>query len=580
MSGSVIIQLPVVSGQLSTMTMAITGCQSSDAAPSSGKAPDTSAFGNVLSAKMTAQAGDGRSLLAPYARSAAEMVSGKRAESTKSKPEKQKSDDLRRAQSLPLAEILPRHPMAAIAQGSFCPAQEDLNEASVAGTAASENSSEAQGSTREIAAANQDEATGPDIAESALGGAMDGGERLPIPVTISSPEVQQYRAIQNTPESDKQGATATAHCGKAATRLDGDASSSPSGPQFGTLLARAAEQIPGAALSSATAMLEPMKPPAAAPPETSNSEFAVPTPERSLENDGSASAGLTTSTVAQLTEAASRIVETKTEALATPSLRSATPRSNEATSGHGREALSEPARRTGSTATKPWQTSGDAATGEEQSRTATVDSAAVKAQAMQPPPAITTADGGDKPGITPGSLVLGAAPDAAATAEAKDAKPQAPSAAPSPSPAENTAAAPALIQSARVLERMGQSEMRLGLNSGNFGSIELHTHVNQDQVGASIATSHAELRAAMMAEMPSLEHAIAQHQLKLDSFNLDSRTSAQNGGSGDAAGNQSPRSWTQSGTQVSEFNDDMAAQESSLPQAWAAPHSSGLNVHA
>lgn len=127
---------------------------------------------------------------------------------------------------------------------------------------------------------------------------------------------------------------------------------------------------------------------------------------------------------------------------------------------------------------------------------------------------------------------------------------------------------------------MGQSEMRLGLNSGNFGAIELHTHVNQDQVGASIATSHAELRAAMMAEMPSLEHAIAQHQLKLDSFNLDSRTSAQNGGSGDAAGNQSPRGWTRPGTEVSEFNDDMAAQESSLPQAWAAPHSSGLNVHA
>ena len=529
---------------------------------------------------MTAQAGDGQSLLAPYARSAAEMVSGKTAESTKSKPEKQNSDDLRRAQSLPLAEILPRHPMAAIAQGSFCPAQEDLNGPSIAGTAASENSSEAQGSTREIAAANQDGATGPDIAESVLGGGMDGGERLQIPVTISSPGVQQYQAIQNTPEGDKQGATVAAQSGNAASRLDGDSSSSPSGPQFGILLAPAAEQIPGAALSSATAMLEHMKPPAAASPETSNSEFAPPTPERSPKNDGSASAELTTSTVAQLTEAASRIVGTKTEALATPSLRSATSRSNEAVSGHGREALSEPARRTGSTATKPWQTSGDAATGEEQSRTATVDSAAVKAQAMQPPPAITTADGGDKPGITPSSMVLCAAPDSAATAEAKDAKPQAPSATPSPSPAESTAAAPALIQSARVLERMGQSEMRLGLNSGNFGAIELHTHVNQDQVGASIATSHAELRAAMMAEMPSLEHAIAQHQLKLDSFNLDSRTSAQNGGSGDAAGNQSPRGWTRPGTEVSEFNDDMAAQESSLPQAWAAPHSSGLNVHA
>jgi flagellar hook-length control protein FliK len=143
-------------------------------------------------------------------------------------------------------------------------------------------------------------------------------------------------------------------------------------------------------------------------------------------------------------------------------------------------------------------------------------------------------------------------------------------------------AAPVVIQSLRVLERMGRSEIRVGLNSSGFGNIELHARVNQDQVGASIATSHTELHAAMMAEMPSLEHAIAQHQLKLDSFNLDSRTGAQPNDSGAAAGNQSgtSRSWTQSGPEISEFNDDVAAQETSLPQAWTALHSSGLSVHA
>ena len=148
------------------------------------------------------------------------------------------------------------------------------------------------------------------------------------------------------------------------------------------------------------------------------------------------------------------------------------------------------------------------------------------------------------------------------------------------SPVENTPAAPAVIQSAQVLERMGKSEIRLGLNSSNFGNIELHTSVNQDRVGASIATSHAELRSAMIAEMPSLEHAIAQHQLRLDSFQFDSRSGSQAGDSSASNGNQSgSRSGTQSDSRISELTNDSAAQEVPLPPAWTASHS-GLNVHA
>lgn len=149
------------------------------------------------------------------------------------------------------------------------------------------------------------------------------------------------------------------------------------------------------------------------------------------------------------------------------------------------------------------------------------------------------------------------------------------------SSAENVQAVPTVIQSAQVLERMGKSEIRLGLNSSSFGSIELHASVNQDRVGAAIATSHAELRTAMMAEMPSLEHAIAQHQMRLDSLQLDSRSGSQTGDSSPSGGNQSgPRGGTLATTRSSESSEDTAAEETSLPAAWTAPYSSGLNVHA
>ena len=138
----------------------------------------------------------------------------------------------------------------------------------------------------------------------------------------------------------------------------------------------------------------------------------------------------------------------------------------------------------------------------------------------------------------------------------------------------------AVIPSAHLLQRMGQSEMRLGLNSTRYGSIELHTSVSQDLVGASIATGHAELRAAMIAEMPSLEQAMAQHQLKLDNFYLGPRSSAQNNDHGASAGNQSLPGRTRSAGSISAFGDDTAATETAPPEAWAAPHSSRLNVHA
>jgi hypothetical protein len=127
---------------------------------------------------------------------------------------------------------------------------------------------------------------------------------------------------------------------------------------------------------------------------------------------------------------------------------------------------------------------------------------------------------------------------------------------------------------------MGKAEIRLGLNSSNFGSIELHTSVNQERVGASISTNHAELRSAMIAEMPSLEHAIAQHQMRLDSFQFDTRSGSQGGDSGAWGGNQSgSRGGAQSANRISELREESAAQEVPLSQAWTASHS-GLNVHA
>jgi flagellar hook-length control protein FliK len=135
------------------------------------------------------------------------------------------------------------------------------------------------------------------------------------------------------------------------------------------------------------------------------------------------------------------------------------------------------------------------------------------------------------------------------------------------------------VQSARVLERVGQSEMRVGVNTASFGNVELHATLNQDQVGASIATSHLELHAAMMAEMPSLQRAMEQHHLRLDSLDLNARAGSEDSG---GAGGHQPRSQpgTQSAYRFSGAGGPLPPPDSPAPPGGMAPHSWGLNVHA
>lgn len=162
-----------------------------------------------------------------------------------------------------------------------------------------------------------------------------------------------------------------------------------------------------------------------------------------------------------------------------------------------------------------------------------------------------------------------------------DAKAQAPSPFPASAAADTTQTAPPVMQSARVLDRMGQSEIRVGLNTADFGNLELHTRVNQDRVAATLATSHSELRAALIAEMPSLEHAMAQHRLTLDSFHLDTHSGAhpnKNQGAPADSQNQS-QTWEQA-VDPGAAAEGLPMAETVPSQVWIRPYSSGLNVHA
>lgn len=61
------------------------------------------------------------------------------------------------------------------------------------------------------------------------------------------------------------------------------------------------------------------------------------------------------------------------------------------------------------------------------------------------------------------------------------------------------------ISTARLIQSMSESEMRIGMHSAEFGDISIRTSVSQQQLMAQISVDHSELGNAISAHLPSLE---------------------------------------------------------------------------
>lgn len=133
------------------------------------------------------------------------------------------------------------------------------------------------------------------------------------------------------------------------------------------------------------------------------------------------------------------------------------------------------------------------------------------------------------------------------------------------------------VYSARVMERAGQSEMHVGVNSSDFGPIEVHAMVSHDRVGASISSGHPDLRTAIQMEMPSLNRAMESHQLRLEHFDVNARSGGQGGHTftDDQQRRFHDRQFTTRFTRADEAASLLRQTEGSR---WIAPHSARLSV--
>jgi flagellar hook-length control protein FliK len=69
------------------------------------------------------------------------------------------------------------------------------------------------------------------------------------------------------------------------------------------------------------------------------------------------------------------------------------------------------------------------------------------------------------------------------------------------------------IHAARLVAGIEQSELRVGLRSGEFGNVDIRTSLVRNQFTAEISVERGELGRALAAELPSLQHRLSEQHL-------------------------------------------------------------------
>ncbi len=101
-------------------------------------------------------------------------------------------------------------------------------------------------------------------------------------------------------------------------------------------------------------------------------------------------------------------------------------------------------------------------------------------------------------------------------------------------------ALPGPVQVAQLVNRVGQSEMRIGMNTSAFGSVEVRTVVRASEVGLIIGSEKGDLRGLLSNDLPAISNTLQQQNLRLNGVSFTQGLAFSNDASG---GGNSPQRW-------------------------------------
>jgi len=86
-------------------------------------------------------------------------------------------------------------------------------------------------------------------------------------------------------------------------------------------------------------------------------------------------------------------------------------------------------------------------------------------------------------------------------------------------PAPHAADAP-VVSAAHLAESTSQTEIRIEMQAGPLGAVELRAHISGDQIGASIAVEHHDAQVMLASDLPALHLALAGRNLNVNTLQV------------------------------------------------------------
>ena len=77
-----------------------------------------------------------------------------------------------------------------------------------------------------------------------------------------------------------------------------------------------------------------------------------------------------------------------------------------------------------------------------------------------------------------------------------------------------------MVSGARLADSAGQTEIRIEMQAGSLGAVELRAHISGDTIGASIAVEHHEAQLMLANDLPALHSALAEKNLSVNTLSV------------------------------------------------------------
>jgi hypothetical protein len=101
-----------------------------------------------------------------------------------------------------------------------------------------------------------------------------------------------------------------------------------------------------------------------------------------------------------------------------------------------------------------------------------------------------------------------------------------------------------IANDAQLMQTATHSEMRIAMQTDKLGAIELHARLSGDEVGAVIVVEKRDAHAALALELPALQQALSEKQLRVDQVTLTHSMLSSTAGDAGASSQQGHRGAT------------------------------------